>query len=407
MAVPTPQTPALARVERERISFSSRSSQFPGKLKLGGLLCLLLIAAPLRSLYLLIWPDPARGFSLYPQDGDHLDFADESDGSRDIEHLLRVLIHESIERRGMVDAPLLLDSLAAATANSSSARIDQIRILLPWFLSVALAFIGANLLAVRERLIIRDEGLYLASLSRKKRRLAKIRLCLRGFRRVIRENDIRPAVSGVCSANEDGAECHSHESIERRGMVDAPLLLDSLAAATANSSSARIDQIRILLPWFLSVALAFIGANLLAVRERLIIRDEGLYLASLSRKKRRLAKIRLCLRGFRRVIRENDIRPAVSGVCSANEDGAESLVLPVPGKCITAATEQSHTRDVAAICAICLSNYMVGSVAVWSSNSNCQHVFHEKCIVSWFVKNRERQCPCCRQHFVAKDLLKL
>ena len=290
MAVPTPQTPALARVERERISFSSRSSQFPGKLKLGGLLCLLLIAAPLRSLYLLIWPDPARGFSLYPQDGDHLDFADESDGSRDIEHLLRVLIHESIERRGMVDAPLLLDSLAAATANSSSARIDQIRILLPWFLSVALAFIGANLLAVRERLIIRDEGLYLASLSRKKRRLAKIRLCLRGFRRVIRENDIRPAVSGVCSAN---------------------------------------------------------------------------------------------------------------------EDGAESLVLPVPGKCITAATEQSHTRDVAAICAICLSNYMVGSVAVWSSNSNCQHVFHEKCIVSWFVKNRERQCPCCRQHFVAKDLLKL
>jgi Ring finger domain len=58
-------------------------------------------------------------------------------------------------------------------------------------------------------------------------------------------------------------------------------------------------------------------------------------------------------------------------------------------------------RQVPIECSICLCEYTVGSDVVWSSNPQCEHVFHKDCIEQWLMKQREGPlCPCCRRDFV-------
>ncbi len=58
-------------------------------------------------------------------------------------------------------------------------------------------------------------------------------------------------------------------------------------------------------------------------------------------------------------------------------------------------------RQVPNECSICLCEYTVGSDIVWSSNPQCEHVFHETCIEQWLMKHRDGPlCPCCRRDFV-------
>ena len=66
-------------------------------------------------------------------------------------------------------------------------------------------------------------------------------------------------------------------------------------------------------------------------------------------------------------------------------------------------TNQDNTelRKVPIECSICLCEYTVGSDTVWSSNPQCDHVFHANCIEQWLMKQRDGPlCPCCRRDFV-------
>ena len=81
------------------------------------------------------------------------------------------------------------------------------------------------------------------------------------------------------------------------------------------------------------------------------------------------------------------------------EDEAVQIRIPVPGLHLTG--EPPATRIVPGMCTICLCAYEVGSDVVWSSNSACEHVFHEDCIEMWLMKQREGPlCPCCRRDFI-------
>jgi hypothetical protein len=61
-------------------------------------------------------------------------------------------------------------------------------------------------------------------------------------------------------------------------------------------------------------------------------------------------------------------------------------------------------KQVPNCCAICLSDYSVGDTIIWSSNPQCQHAFHDECILEWLIKKRPASsCPCCREEFT--DLL--
>ena len=61
-------------------------------------------------------------------------------------------------------------------------------------------------------------------------------------------------------------------------------------------------------------------------------------------------------------------------------------------------TSQTH-RCVDICCSICLGEYEVGDHVVFSSQKECQHVFHEECIIQWLCKGKKR-CPICRHWFV-------
>lgn len=67
------------------------------------------------------------------------------------------------------------------------------------------------------------------------------------------------------------------------------------------------------------------------------------------------------------------------------------ILIPKPGLNITPNVDEDSTslRLVESLCSICLCNYEVGSDIVWSSNSACEHVFHEICIEQWLMKQRE------------------
>mmetsp|Transcript_16164 Transcript_16164/g.44755 ORF Transcript_16164/g.44755 Transcript_16164/m.44755 type:complete len:330 (+) Transcript_16164:169-1158(+) len=63
--------------------------------------------------------------------------------------------------------------------------------------------------------------------------------------------------------------------------------------------------------------------------------------------------------------------------------------------------DASEMRTVQNECSICLCEYEVGSDVVWSSNPQCDHVFHANCIEQWLMKQRDGPlCPCCRRDFV-------
>jgi hypothetical protein len=52
-------------------------------------------------------------------------------------------------------------------------------------------------------------------------------------------------------------------------------------------------------------------------------------------------------------------------------------------------------------CVICLEDYEEGDNVCWSHNRQCNHVFHQECIVEWLV--RHDGCPVCRQDFLALE----
>jgi hypothetical protein len=88
---------------------------------------------------------------------------------------------------------------------------------------------------------------------------------------------------------------------------------------------------------------------------------------------------------------------------SHNPYGDDDIMvrLPAPGLRYLTATEEHEQRLVSGLCTICLSTYKVGSNVVWSSNAECDHVFHHECIEQWLMKQREGPlCPCCRRDFI-------
>mmetsp|Transcript_21479 Transcript_21479/g.33222 ORF Transcript_21479/g.33222 Transcript_21479/m.33222 type:complete len:321 (-) Transcript_21479:147-1109(-) len=82
--------------------------------------------------------------------------------------------------------------------------------------------------------------------------------------------------------------------------------------------------------------------------------------------------------------------------------------------------QKVEKRNVPIFCAICLSEYEKCDRVCWSSNIECNHVFHEDCILQWLISSGKKRsmnefftrhptdekllehefCPCCRQGFI-------
>jgi len=101
------------------------------------------------------------------------------------------------------------------------------------------------------------------------------------------------------------------------------------------------------------------------------------------------------------------------------------LQLPLPGSKAPSAADYPtaiETDDLRVIfpeCSVCLNNFKVGERISWSPENDCDHVFHQDCIMQWFLtlsrrddaKRRKRSydvecklhCPMCRQDFIASS----
>lgn len=78
--------------------------------------------------------------------------------------------------------------------------------------------------------------------------------------------------------------------------------------------------------------------------------------------------------------------------CSTRDKPAKPPNIPQPIRVVDSEVEFEFNNE----CAICLEDVMN------SDNDeiyvlNCNHVYHEKCILEWFQKSKKFQCPLCLQ----------
>ena len=52
-------------------------------------------------------------------------------------------------------------------------------------------------------------------------------------------------------------------------------------------------------------------------------------------------------------------------------------------------------------CCICLDGYEAGETVCWSKEDDCDHIFHEDCIMAWLNDNDD--CPLCRAKLVGSE----
>ena len=104
------------------------------------------------------------------------------------------------------------------------------------------------------------------------------------------------------------------------------------------------------------------------------------------------------------------------------------LKVPCPGIKVRAevvnndvAIDIGDARLIFPECSVCLNEFKVGERISWSREANCDHVFHEECILRWFLtlsckedaKRRKRSyeigcklhCPMCRQEFTDSPII--
>uniref|UniRef100_A0A7S1Z425 Uncharacterized protein n=1 Tax=Trieres chinensis TaxID=1514140 RepID=A0A7S1Z425_TRICV len=160
--------------------------------KFGGLLLLLLCVAPLPSLYHLFSRNLSVDESYYARKTLEVDSV-LTDPSATLEDLIRVVLTESLAQRSYGMA--ILAALSAASDHEPLGLLGShpLSVVLPWLVSVIIVLIVTVAMFFRERRS-RD---FLRSLKGKKRRLARIILCVRDYRRVVQPSDFRPGSDAV------------------------------------------------------------------------------------------------------------------------------------------------------------------------------------------------------------------
>mmetsp|Transcript_10310 Transcript_10310/g.15341 ORF Transcript_10310/g.15341 Transcript_10310/m.15341 type:complete len:255 (-) Transcript_10310:841-1605(-) len=106
-----------------------------------------------------------------------------------------------------------------------------------------------------------------------------------------------------------------------------------------------------------------------------------------EKRRARLERFRSMLKSTTMTIQEENLR-----FLEGRElDEDRLLVLPMPG-------QDGKSRTVPAMCPICLCKYEADDVVIQSTNTDCQHCYHDECILMW-LSTGKIHCPSCRQIF--------
>jgi len=115
---------------------------------------------------------------------------------------------------------------------------------------------------------------------------------------------------------------------------------------------------------------------------------------------KKLLKTTMTVGASNLVEREDDIEINVDDVVPSSFNNATNTERVSDALTLQICTNSLNgNRIVSATCAICLSQYEVNDLVTHSSNSKCQHIFHNACLLEWFEKDKKYECPCCRQAF--------
>lgn len=86
-----------------------------------------------------------------------------------------------------------------------------------------------------------------------------------------------------------------------------------------------------------------------------------------------------------------------------DEDDGDLRQIQVPHPGLNNTTSSNEpSRWVPGVCTICLSRYQPHQRVCYSSNEQCEHVFHRDCAEQWL--QRLPECPCCRRDFLLDPL---
>ena len=90
--------------------------------------------------------------------------------------------------------------------------------------------------------------------------------------------------------------------------------------------------------------------------------------------------------------------PPMENSDAAVNDSATPTELESPSS--QSQSMECEHRGISSYCNICLHEYEVGDIVVWSRRPNgCHHAWHEDCLLDWL--RRKPTCPNCRQAFFA------
>lgn len=194
--------------------------------------------------------------------------------------------------------------------------------------------------------------------------------------------------------------------LERRNpsFISSPLLLEYL-----NFKGRSVHHWSLVLPWLLSFILGVVVPTVISIYS--VLRQRRRRGDGPADREKRLARILKKVKHYTKTLVEEDL--ASDSENDQQEDLTPNWKLPPPGVTLPAAaaatmqdaseTPLAVTRLIPGTCAICLNQYAIDDVVIWSPNRDCVHCFHEECIMSWLLRksSKHRQCPCCRQSFVS------
>jgi hypothetical protein len=165
----------------------------------------------------------------------------------------------------------------------------------------------------------------------------------------------------------------------------------------------------LVLPWLLSFVLGVVVPTVISIYS--VLRQRKRRRDAPKDREKRLARISKKMKDFTKTLVEEDLASDDDDSESdQQEDGTPTWKLPPPGVSLPATiagyaseTPLVETRPVPGTCAICLNQYAIDDVVIWSPNRDCVHCFHKDCIMPWLMRksSKHRQCPCCRQSFVS------
>lgn len=104
---------------------------------------------------------------------------------------------------------------------------------------------------------------------------------------------------------------------------------------------------------------------------------------------------------FRKLENADSVRTLSAVLAAANDrvvDSGEGNVISRTWRAAEGSVRRMVEGPSTHECCICLGGYEAGEIVCWSKEDDCDHIFHDECILAWLKDNDD--CPLCRAKLV-------